>query len=195
MRKVTANDILSLYEYEKVRPVKLKEIIELKRRRRLRVGDIVSLVFENYETVWFQIQEMVRTEKVFREEDIEAMVRMYNDLIPEEGELSATMFVELPEEREREHLLPKLVGIHEEVYLRVGERHRIRAQADPKSAIDYSTGRASTLHFLKWRLTPEQVEAFREEPAAVEISHSAYRAEAVIPPELKEELLKDLGVL
>ncbi len=195
MRKVTSGDVLSFYEYEKIRPTKLKEIIELKRKRRLQVGDIVSLVFENYETVWFQIQEMIRTEKLFREEDIRDTVEAYNDLIPDEGELSATMFVELPEEREREHLLPRLVGIHDAVYLKVGTEHRVKAHADPKSALDYSTGRASTVHFLKWRLTPEQVEALREESAAVEIDHSAYRAEALIPPALKEELLKDLGVL
>lgn len=192
MGKIKLSDLLSFNEYEQVRPSRLREIIELKRRRRLRVGPLVSLIFENYKTVWFQIQEMIRAEKLFREEDLRNVMEAYRDMIPDRNQLSATMFIEIPEERERNHLLPKLVGIHERVYLIVGSRSRIKGVPDPKSNGDYTRGRASTVHFLKWNFTREQVKAFEREALRVLVDHTHYKAEAEVPPELKEELLRDI---
>jgi hypothetical protein len=192
MRKVTREDILGLREYEKVRPEKVKYITELKKRRRVQVGDIVTFVFENYDTVWFQIQEMIRAERMVKEEDIQFEIDTYNDLIPEKNQLSATMFIEIPDAEERRRTLPKLVGIHDCVYLHIGNRHSVRAEADEKSKRDYEEGKASVVHFLKWTLTPEQVEAFKVSPVRIEINHENYKALADIPPEVKEELIRDL---
>ncbi len=192
MRKVSMKDILNLYEYEKVRDEKLREIVKLRKRRMVHVGDKVTLVFENFDTVWFQIQEMVRAERMVKDEDIQFEIDTYNELIPEKNQLSATMFVEIPDEKERRETLPKLVGIHDTVYMHIGNRYTLKARADEKSQMDYEEGKASVVHFLKWDLTPEQVEAFKREPVRIEINHENYKAMAEIPPEVKKELVKDL---
>ncbi len=192
MRKVTKEDILNLYEYEKVRSEKIKHITQLKKRRRVHVGDKVTFVFENFDTVWFQIQEMIRAERMVKDEDIQFEIDTYNELIPEENQLSATMFIEIPDEKERRETLPKLVGIHDAVYLHIGNKHTVKASADEKSQMDYEEGKASVVHFLKWTLTPEQVEAFKKEPIRIEINHENYKAVTKIPPQVKEELIKDL---
>ncbi len=192
MRKVEMKDILNIYEYEKVRPEKVKYITQLKKRRRVHVGDKVTFVFENFDTVWFQIQEMIRAERIVNEKDIQFEIDTYNELIPEKNQLSATMFIEIPEAEERRKLLPKLVGIHDTVYMHIGNKHTIKAVANEKSKMDYEEGKASVVHFLKWNLTPEQVEDFKKEPVRIEVSHENYKAIAEIPPEVKEELVKDL---
>ncbi len=192
MRKVSMKDILNLYEYEKVRDEKLREIVKLRKRRMVHVGDKVTLVFENFDTVWFQIQEMVRAERMVKDEDIQFEIDTYNELIPEKNQLSATMFVEIPDEKERRETLPKLVGVHDTVYMHIGNRYTLKARADEKSQMDYEEGKASVVHFLKWDLTPEQVEAFKREPVRIEINHENYKAMAEIPPEVKKELVKDL---
>ncbi len=192
MRKVKREDILNLYEYEKVRPQKVKEIIEIKKKRRIQVGDMVTLVFENYDTVWFQIQEMIRAERMVDEKDIQFEIDTYNELIPEENQISATMFIEIPDPQERRKILPKLVGIHENVLLHIGNSYTVRAEADEKSKMDYEEGKASVVHFLKWTLTPEQVEAFKKSPVKIEINHENYKALAVLPEDLKNQLAREL---
>ncbi len=192
MRKVTREDILNIYEYEKVRPEKVKEITRLKKRRRVHLGDKVTLVFENFDTVWFQIQEMIRIERLVKDEEVQFEIDTYNELIPGKNQLSATLFIEIPDEKERKETLPKLVGIHDAVYLHIGNKYTIKAEADEKSQMDYEEGKASVVHFLKWTLTPEQVDAFKREPVRIEINHENYKAMTEIPPEVKEELIRDL---
>jgi len=192
MRKVEFNDILNIYEYEKVRPEKVKEITQLKKRRRVHLGDKVTLVFENYDTVWFQIQEMIRIERLVKDEEVQFEIDTYNELIPEKNQLSATLFIEIPDEKERRETLPKLVGIHDAVYIHIGNKYTVKAEADEKSQMDYEEGKASVVHFLKWTLTPEQVGAFKREPVRIEINHENYKAMVELPPEVKEELVRDL---
>lgn len=192
MRKVERGDILTLDEYERVRAQKIKEITEMKKKRRVQVGDKVSLLFENFHTVWFQIQEMVRAERMVRDEDIQFEIDTYNELIPEKNQLSATMFIEIPDEEERRAMLPKLVGIHDTVMLHIGRNHTVKAYADEKSKMDYAEGKASVVHFLKWDLTPEQVRDFKDNVVRLEINHENYKAMVEIPPELKEELAREM---
>ncbi len=192
MRKLSFEDILNIYEYEKVREDKRKEIIELKKRRRVFVGDIVHLVFENRETVWFQVQEMIRAERMVKDEEIKQEIDVYNDLIPDKNQLSATMFIEIPDESTRKELLPKLVGIHDGLYLHIGNKHTVRAMADEKSKEDYEYGKAAVVHFLKFSLTDEQVEDFKKLPLSIEIDHKNYKAVSQVPQEVKQELIKDL---
>jgi len=192
MKKIEMADILNIYEYEKVREEKRKEVIELKKRRRLFLGDLVHLVFENRKTVWFQIQEMIRAERMVKDEEIKQEIEIYNELIPDKNELSITMFIEIPDEAERKKLLPQLVGIHDHLWLHIGNRYSVRAVADERSQRDYQYGKAAVVHFLKLSLTPEQVKAFIESPVKVEINHPNYKALADIPEEVKKELIKDL---
>ncbi len=192
MRKVKKEDILNLYEYEKVRDEKIREIARKKKRRRIQVGDKVTLVFENYDTVWFQIQEMIRAERMVKDEEIQFEIDTYNELIPEKNQLSFTLFIEIPDERERKRELPKLVGIHNSVYMHIGNKYTVRAQAEERSDEDFETGKAAVVHFMKFDLTPEQVEAFKRETVRIEINHENYKAMTEIPPEVKEELIRDL---
>jgi hypothetical protein len=192
MKKIEFGEILNIYEYEKVREQKRREIIEIKKKRRLFLGDLVHLVFENRETVWFQIQEMIRAERMVRDEEIQQEIDIYNELIPEKNQLSITMFIEIPDEQERKRLLPQLVGIHDHLWFHIGNKHSIRAVADEKSQRDYQYGKAAVVHFLKLNLTPEQVKDFAELPVRVEINHPNYKATVEMPEEVKAELVKDL---
>jgi hypothetical protein len=192
MKKIEFGEILNIYEYEKVREQKRREIIEIKKKRRLFVGDLVHLVFENRDTVWFQIQEMIRAERMVRDEEIQQEIDIYNELIPEKNQLSITMFIEIPDEQERKRLLPQLVGIHDHLWFHIGNKHSIRAVADEKSQRDYQYGKAAVVHFLKLNLTPEQVKDFAELPVRVEINHPNYKAIVEMPEEVKTELVKDL---
>jgi hypothetical protein len=192
MKKIEFGEILNIYEYEKVREQKRREIIEIKKKRRLFVGDLIHLVFENRDTVWFQIQEMIRVERMVRDEEIQQEIDIYNELIPEKNQLSITMFIEIPDEQERKRLLPQLVGIHDHLWFHIGNKHSIRAVADEKSQRDYQYGKAAVVHFLKLNLTPEQVKDFAELPVRVEINHPNYKAMVEMPEEVKAELVKDL---
>ncbi|WP_029551411.1 DUF3501 family protein [Thermocrinis jamiesonii] len=192
MKKIERSEILNIYEYEKVREQKRKEIIELKKNRRVFVGDLVHLVFENRETVWFQIQEMIRAERMVKEEEINQEIDIYNELIPDKNELSITMFIEIPDEQERKRLLPQLVGIHDHLWFHIGNKYSVRAIADERSQKDYQYGKAAVVHFLKLPLTPEQVEAFINSPVKIEINHPNYKAIVDVPEEVKKELIKDL---
>ncbi len=193
MRKITREEILNIYEYEKIRPQKVQEIIQMKKRRRVFIEPWIHLVFENRETVWFQIQEMMRAERMVREDEIQREIDIYNDLIPEKNELSVTMFIEIPDANDRRRILPQLVGIHDHLYFHIGNKHTIRAIADERSKEDYEYGKAAVVHFLKVKLTDEQVEDFKREQIRVEINHPNYKGMAVIPEEVKEELIKDLS--
>jgi hypothetical protein len=192
MKKIEFGEILNIYEYEKVREQKRREIIEIKKKRRLFVGDLVHLVFENRDTVWFQIQEMIRAERMVRDEEIQQEIDVYNELIPEKNQLSITMFIEIPDEEERKRLLPELVGIHDHLWFHIGNKHSVRAEADERSKKDYQYGKAAVVHFLKLNLTPEQVKDFAELPVRVEVNHPNYKAMVEMPEEVKAELVNDL---
>src|SRR3954463_2923435 len=119
--KLTTDDIVDLRAYERERESFRSQIIELKKRRRGPVGPIVTLVFENRETIRFQIQEMARAERMLRDEQIQGELDAYNPLIPEPGQLSATLFIELTSKAELMEWLPKLVGIERSVELVIGD--------------------------------------------------------------------------
>jgi hypothetical protein len=103
-----------------------------------------------------------------------------------------TFLIEIPDEKERREQLPKLVGIHNSVYMHIGNKYTVRAYAEERSDEDYETGKAAVVHFMKFDLTPEQVEAFKKEPVRIEINHENYKAMVEVPQEVKEELVKDL---
>ncbi|MCS6957882.1 MAG: DUF3501 family protein [Aquificaceae bacterium] len=192
MKKITRDEILNIYEYEKVRPQKVEEIIKLKKNRRVFIEPWIHLVFENRETVWFQIQEMIRSERMVKEEEIQQEIDVYNELIPDKNELSITMFIEIPDASERKRILPQLVGIHDHLYLHIGNKHTLRAVADERSKEDYEYGKAAVVHFLKVKFTEEQVEDFKKEQTKIEINHPNYKAMTLLPEEVKQELIKDL---
>src|SRR6516165_1783435 len=115
-------DIKDLREYEREREDFRSEIIATKKRRRIPVGDLTTMVFENAATMRFQIQEMARAERMLRDEQIAHELDTYNELIPGDGELSATLFVEIDDEQALRYWLPRLVGIQDHVHIAVGDR-------------------------------------------------------------------------
>src|SRR6516162_5659151 len=122
MKKVALADIVGNAAYEKVREKFRQRIIELKQRRRIAVGDKVTLVFENRDTVIFQIQEMMRAEKISDLDKIREEIEVYNELMPAPGELSATLFLEIEDQTHLRDELLKFLGIDECVLLSVGGR-------------------------------------------------------------------------
>jgi hypothetical protein len=190
MRKLTLSDIVDLVAYERERPGFQARVIALKKRRRVPVGDCITLVFENRETVRFQVQEMCRVERIVRPEAIQAEVDVYNSLIPDEGELSATLLVQLDNAREIRELLERLVGVNETVFLEVNGS-RIQAKFDSGT---FREDRVAAVHYLRFRLPLEAIRAFRSEgrEIALLIDHPGYRARTVLSDEVRRALAEDL---
>jgi hypothetical protein len=191
MKKIALEDIRGLSAYEKIRKDFQQCIIELKKNRRVSVGDNVSLVFENRDTVIFQIQEMVRAEKITDLDKIREEIEVYNGLIPESGELSATLFLEIEDQsRLREELL-KFLGIDESVFLKIGDRHSVHAKFEEGHSKE---DKISAVQYVRFPLSQEQVRAFAngKEDAILLIDHPNYRATAGIEPEVRKSLAEDL---
>src|SRR3990172_1646086 len=131
MKKLTLQDIRSLFEYQREREEFRREVIDVTRKRRVHLGELVSLVFENRDTVRFQVQEMMRTERMTDEAAIQEELDVFNPLIPDEGELSATMFIEIADPQRVEEELNRLVGIEDSVYLQIGDEYTEKGRAEP----------------------------------------------------------------
>ena len=192
-RKLTVDDIADLRAYEREREAFRDHIIALKKRRRVAVGPYVTLLFENRDTVRFQIQEMARVEKLFTDEAIEGELRAYNPLIPEPGELSATMFIELTSEELLREWLPKLVGVERSVVIELSDGQQIRCvpEAQHESFLTRDEITAS-VHYIGWTLTPEQIELLAAEGASVGLDHPNYAHVTRFTADNIEELVRDL---
>ncbi len=196
MPKLTLDDISDLRAYERERPDLLAGIIALKKKRRIHVGDRVTLVFENADTIRFQIQEMARIEKLITDEAIEGELEVYNPLIPDPGHLCATLFIELTSDREIADWLPRLVGIEGEVAFRLGEgdaERMVRCIVDADHA-RFLTREETTpsVHYIHFDFTAEEVEAFAAGPVRLAITHPNYGAEVVLGADTVASLLGDL---
>jgi len=190
--KLTLDDIADLRAYERERDDFRRHIIELKRRRRVPVGPIVTLVFENRDTIRFQIQEMARAEKMLSDEAIETELDIYNPLIPSAGELSATLFVELTSKDDLIEWLPKLVGIETAAELRVGDLV-IKNDVDPDHEKQLTREEiTASVHYVYFDLTPDQVAAFETGPVTLAVDHPEYAHATALSQPTVAELLADL---
>lgn len=190
-RQITREDIMPLDAYERVRPERRRAITTLKKNRRALVGPDITFYFENYATMWHQIHEMLRIEKG-GEAQIEDELRAYNPLIPDGRTLVATMMIEIEEPVRRARVLAELGGIEECIALEVnGEPIR----AVPEEDVDRTTaeGKTSSVHFLKFPFTPEQVKAFSASEGRVilAVSHPKYQHMSVLPSDVIAELARD----
>lgn len=189
MKKIVLDDILGLSAYEKVRENFRRRIIELKKARRMAVGDKVTLVFENRDTVTFQIQEMVRAERIADLDKIREEIDVYNELIPEPGELSATLFLEIEEQTHLREDLLKFLGIDETVYFNVGG-HSIHARFEAGHSKE---DKISAVQYVKFPLSEEARTALiKGEEAAIVIDHPNYQARAVMDTRTRQSLVEDL---
>jgi hypothetical protein len=194
MTKLTLADIADLRAYEREREAFRAHIIDLKSRRRVHVGPFVTFVFENRDTIRFQIQEMARAEKILSDEGIETELRIYNPLIPEPGNLSTTLFIELTTDEQLREWLPKLVGIERAVELRVGPgAEAIACTVDPDHDKQLTRDEiTASVHYVGFALTPAQVEAFATGPVALAVTHPAYEHVLELTEGTRVELLGDL---
>ena len=192
-RKLTLDDIADVRAYERERDSVRAEVIETKRRRRLSFGTVLTLMFENRLTMRYQIQEMARVEKLVTDEDIQVELDIYNAMIPEPGQLCATLFLELTSDEQMHIWLPKLVGIETSVLIALPNGDKVRSIVDEKHAAGLTrTEVTAAVHYLRWELTPEQVESFASGPIQVEIDHPEYLEVVELLDSTRDELLGDL---
>jgi hypothetical protein len=151
MKKVERNELLGLAEYEQIRPQFLARIISEKKTRRLLVCDEISAVFENHDTALFQVQEMLRTERITKEAAILHEIETYNDLVPGEAELSVTMFVEIADAATRERRLVELAGLEGKIALEVLGK-KIAGRNESRGVLP---DRTTAVHYLKFPLGKE----------------------------------------
>ena len=162
MNKLEKSDLLSLEEYNSTRDVLRKKVLAIKKNRKIQIGNNVTLLFENTDTIRYQIQEMLRIEKIFEVDGIEEELATYNPLIPDGTNLKATMMIEFPDETIRKERLTQLVAIEKRVWLQVGENERTFAEADED--LERSTEeKTSAVHFLRFELTDLMVKDLKSD--------------------------------
>ncbi|HEY1632586.1 MAG TPA: DUF3501 family protein [Rhizomicrobium sp.] len=191
-RRITAADILPYKTYAESRAARRAAMIPVKKNRRVSVGPFATFLFENFGTMWLQVQEMLHIEKG-GDAQIEGELETYNPLIPQGDELIATLLLEIEDAVQREKILRTLGGIEESIAISLdGET----IPGTPTEYEDRTTpdGKTSSVHWIRFRFTPEQIARFRSGAKAVlEIAHPNYGHMAVIPPDVRTELAKDFA--
>jgi|SRR5580698_259787 hypothetical protein len=192
-RKITPQDLLSIAEYDSRRQTLKANLIPVKRNRRIEVGPFATFYFENYATMWLQVQEMLRIEKGGAEQ-IAGELEAYNPLIPQGDELIATLMLEIEDANRRHNILLTLGGIEESVFLEIGSEmvHATPTEYDDRTTAD---GKTSSVHWLRFKLTREQIARFRDqnERVVLGISHKNYGHMAVLSAETRAALAKDFA--
>ena len=192
--KLTLDDIADLRAYERERDDFRRHVIALKKKRRVAVGPHLTFLFENRDTIRFQIQEMARAEKILTDEGIQTELDIYNPLIPEPGQLCATLFVELTTDADLREWLPKLVGIERSVELRLPGGRVVAAAPDPAHAEQLTRETiTASVHYVGFALSDDDVDAFTSGgPVTLAVAHPNYPHEAELGASTLEELAKDL---
>jgi hypothetical protein len=189
MNKIILDDILGFSAYEKIRQKFREEIIEKKKKRRISVGDKVSIVFENRDTVIFQIQEMLRAERISDLDKIREEIAVYNELIPGTDELSATLFIEIEDQSNLREDLLKFLGIDEAVSLKIGGHVIPGRFEEGRSKED----KISAVQYVRFPLDAKARRALvGGEPAELVIDHPNYKARTVLDAESRQSLAEDL---
>jgi len=191
--EIKPSDIMDVEAYGATRKQRRAEMVALKKNRRLGVGPHATMYFENYDTMLYQVQEMVFTERGGAAQIVEEL-EAYNPLVPKGNELVVTVMMEVEDPEKREQLLRRLGGIEETVSIEFdGEK----IMADWERDVDRTTpdGKTSAVHFLHFRFSDAQARKFRDESvrAIVAIAHPEYGHMAVIPDAMRSELIGDLG--
>jgi hypothetical protein len=192
MRKLTNADIKDLREYEREREDFLAEVIGVKKKRRIALGELMTIVFENATTMRFQIQEMARAEKMLRDEQIEHEIETYNELIPNDGELVGTLFIEITDPDKLREWLPKLTRIQDHVAVDVANL-LVPAEEIDVERLTREEEITSTVHYLRFRFTEAQRQAFRDGPVALVVNHPAYQSRTVLTDDQRDQLVTDFA--
>ena len=190
--KITSENLMSLEAYSKYRKAHKAEVIAHRQLRSVRLGDNVTLQFESETSIRYQIQEMLRIEKIFEEEGIQAEIDAYAPLVPDGGNWKATLLIEYPDENERRRELARLIGVEDRMFVEVEGHARVYAIADEDLDRD-NDEKTSAVHFLRFELAAGLRDAIKA-GAAVKLGcdHTNYPAHVTIAPETLASLAGDL---
>ena len=193
MKKLIISDLLSLEEYDKSREEIKQNLLLHKKNRSVKIGDNILLLFEDYETIKYQVQEMLRIEKIFKENDIQDEIDAYQSLIPDGNNLKATMLIMYTDVNERKIMLNKLCDLENRVWISISKSKKIFAVSDE----DLERSReekTSAVHFLRFQLSDTDVKSFKEiDDIIIGIDHEEYNHEAKLQRDTASSLAKDLG--
>jgi hypothetical protein len=189
LQKLRRADVLGPAMYAAVRDDFRRRVMDLKRHRRVEVGDRLTLVFENRDTLRFQVEEMLRAESITSEEGIQAELEVYNSLMPDEEHLSATLFLEIPRDEDAKVALPRFIGLDEHVTLEIGT-HRLRAAFEPGRQ---EADRISAVQYTRYPLSAPARQALCTPgtPIAIDIDHPNYRHRRELSEEMRASLAAD----
>lgn len=192
MKKLTRDDLFSLEKYAAVRKEFRAKVIEHKKKRQLALGRHATLYFEDALTMQYQIQEMLRLERMFEPELIQEELDVYNPLIPDGSNWKATFMVEYPDVEERKRALARLIGIEKAVWLQVDDLDKVRPIANED--LDRETeDKTAAVHFMRFELTPAMVAAMKAGAVLrAGIDHPEYRVEITVPQNVRDSLAGDL---
>jgi hypothetical protein len=193
-RGIALGDVVNFFEYEKVRDERRRRVIALKEKRRVEVGPYLSFVFENRETLLFQIQEMCRAERIIDDAKVQEEIDVYRALLPAPGELSATVFIEIADKDQIKPVLDRFMGIDvgPHVWLEMGRGIRVPGRFEAGHS-DEEKGKLAAVHFVRFAFSPEAVRAFRESEVYLVVDHPAARVRTRLADPTKAELLTDLA--
>lgn len=193
MKQLIQADLLSTTDYERQRESFRARIIELKCRRRIALGPLITMVFENRDTLLFQIQEMVRVEHIVEPSKIQNELDVYNAILPAPGELSATLLIEITEEAMMKHWLDQFMGLdHGEKVAIVAGGERVFGEFEGGHSHDT---KISAVHFVRFRPTASMQSAIADlrQPVLLTVDHGEYHVQTAVPGSMREEWLSDLS--
>ena len=192
-RSIAIGDVLNFFEYEKVRDDRRRRVMEQKRVRRVAVGRYLSFLFENRDTVLFQIQEMCRVERITDDARIQDEIDVYAAQLPRRGELSATMMIEIADKDQIKPVLDRFMGIDAgaHVWLQIGREFAVAGEFEAGHS-DEEKGKLAAVHFVRFRLSEEARRAFADAPVFLVVDHPAERTRAPLGEETRAALLQDL---
>ena len=193
MRKITRDNLHSLEEYDMIRSEFRKRVMVHKQNRRLPIGPNATLYFEDTMTIQYQIQEMLRIERIFEAEAIQEELDAYNPLIPDGSNWKATFMIEYGDETERRRQLAKMMGIEKTMWLRIGDSAKIVPIAD-EDLERTEEDKTSSVHFLRFELSPDMITALHKgAPITAGIDHPVYTHTVdPVPENIRQALLADL---
>ena len=191
MKKLLATDLLSLEEYDKSRQQIKSDLMLHKKNRSIKIGDNVLILFEDYETIKYQVQEMLRIEKIFKAKDIQEEISAYESLIPDGDNLKATMLIMYTDVNERKVMLNRLFDLENCIWLRIDNSKRIFAISDEdlERSRDEKT---SAVHFLRFQLDAKDIEQFKKSNNVIfGIDHKEYNFETKVDDKTIKSLCHD----
>lgn len=191
--RIQRESLLTLEAYARERTAFRARVIDHKKHRTVQLGDNVTLIFEDELTIRYQIQEMLRVERIFEEQGIQDELATYNPLVPNGRNFKATMMLEYTDPEERQRWLAKLIGIEDKVWIQVRGFERVGAIADEDLARE-NEQKTSSVHFLRFELTDAMAQALKSGAGfSIGIDHPQYRAHLDVPAAVHDALVKDLA--